>query len=102
MKQPDWATNTDKFTRALAWVTEQHKLGIMDITEDTVKERYVALGGLVSAEKLREAPDATTVALEDMTVPALKKRAADQNIDVSAATSKAEIIATIREVEDAD
>lgn len=101
MQQPDWAANADKFTRALKWVTDQVSAGALkEVTEEAVKERYVALGGLVSEVKVRA--DAADLALEDMTVPALKKRAAAANIDISGISTKPELVAAIKEVEDAE
>lgn len=102
MPQPLWATNADKFARAVAWVTEQQKAGVMEINEETVKERYIALGGLVAADKQVPNSAPADALLDDLTVPQLKQRAAASNIDISGITAKADIIVAIREVEEAD
>ncbi len=81
--------NLDKKRRAEKWAKDQNKEG----DAETIKARYIALGGLIRGE---EEADSTPKALEDMTVPELKAYAKANAIDISAATNKTEILETIQ------
>lgn len=102
MIQSPWAVNADKFHRAAAWAEEQKKNGVVkEVTDEMLKARYEAIGGLLTATKSEDSSDAQ-LTLEDMNVSQLKKRAAVGNIDIEGITTKAELIAAIREVEEAE
>lgn len=81
--------NPSKLQRAQKWATDNGKAG----DEATIKARYLVLGGLIIGDT--EESDAPT-ALADMSLPALKKYAKDNEIDLGEATKKDEVLAAIQ------
>lgn len=81
--------NTDKLNRARIYAKEHGKEG----DEKAIKERYIALGGLIIGADEEETP----TAFADMTVAKLKAKAKEMDIVLGDATTKDEIVAILTE-----
>lgn len=88
-----WAHNKSKLHRAHLHITAQGG----EVTEDAIKRRYKALGGLVIVNE--EEPENETENLNKLSVSALKDKAAELEIDITDLSTKAQLIAAIEAAE---